>query len=312
MHSGNETTVTEFIFTGFSVIPGLEYLFFSAFLIFYVITILGNASIIFAYSLCSDLHTPMYFYLTNFSFLEICYVSITFPKLLSDLLTERKSISFFGCAVQMYCFSLIAGLECCILAAMAYDRYNAICQPLLYQTIMNRKVCVQLLAGAWFISAANSLLNTILTFMLPFCNNIINHFFCDIPPLLKLACRINLINEVALVTIGGFILVGSCVCIVLSYMRLIATILGIHSTSGKRKAFSTCSSHLTAVTIYYGSGIFMYLRPKPNYEMDQDKRIALMYTTIAPLLNPFIYTLRNGDFNVAFRKIIQHMFFGKL
>ncbi|OCT72731.1 olfactory receptor 1019 [Xenopus laevis] len=309
MHAANETMITEFILVGFSLVPGLEYLFFSLFLIIYVITILGNTSIIFAYCVCSDLHTPMYFFLTNLSFLEMCSVTITFPKLLSDLLSERKSISFFGCAMQMYCFFLIAGLECCLLAAMAYDRYNAICQPLLYQTIMNRKVCVQLLAGAWFISAVNILIHTLLTFTLPFCSNMINHFFCDIPPLLKLACRINLINEVALVTIGGFVLVGSCVCIVISYTRVIVTILGIHSTSGRRKAFSTCSSHLTAVTIYYGSGMFMYLRAKPNYEMDQDKLIALMYTTIAPLLNPFIYTLRNGDFNLAFRKIIQNMFY---
>ncbi|OCT72729.1 hypothetical protein XELAEV_18035712mg [Xenopus laevis] len=258
MQSGNETTVTEFILVGFSVIPGLEYLFFSVFLIIYLITILGNASIIFAYSLCSALHTPI--------------------------------------------------LECCILAAMAYNRYNAICHPLLYQTIMNRKACVQRLTGAWFTSAVNSLIHTHLTIMLLFCSNIINHFFCEIPPLLKLACRVNITKEIALFSIAGFILVGSCVFIVISYTRVIVTILGIHSTSGRRKAFSTCSSHLTAVTIYYGSGMFMYLRPKPNYEMDQDKLIALMYTTIAPLLNPFIYTLRNGDFHLAFRKIIQHMF----
>ncbi|KAE8593111.1 hypothetical protein XENTR_v10018987 [Xenopus tropicalis] len=308
MHAGNETTVTEFILVGFSVIPGLEYLFITVLLIIYVITVLGNASIIFTYSLCSELHTPMYFFLTNFSFLEICYVSTTFPKLLSDLLREQKSISFFGCAVQMYTFFLIAGLECCMFAAMAYDRYNAICHPLLYQTIMNRKVCVQLLAGGLIISSTNSLIHTLLTFKLPFCDKIINHFFCDIPPLLKLACRVNLTNIIALFIIGGFILVGSCVCIVLSYTRVIATILGIHSTSGRMKAFSTCSSHLTAVTIFYGSGIFMYLRPKPSYEIDQDKQIALMYTIIAPLLNPFIYTLRNVDFNVAFRKIIQHVF----
>ncbi|XP_031762373.1 olfactory receptor-like protein COR9 [Xenopus tropicalis] len=211
-------------------------------------------------------------------------------------------------AVQMYCFFLLCGLECCMLAIMAYDRYNAICHPLLYQTIMNRKVCVQLLAGTWIISVINSLIHTLLTFSLPFCDNVINHFFCDIPPLLKLACKVNLMNEIALFAIAGFIIMGSCVFIVISYTQIIATILGIHSTSGRRKAFSTCSSHLTAVTIYYGSGAFMYLRPKPNQSLDQDRQIALMYTVIAPLLNPFIYTLRNRDFKVAFIKIIQHMF----
>uniref|UniRef100_A0A803JJD8 G-protein coupled receptors family 1 profile domain-containing protein n=1 Tax=Xenopus tropicalis TaxID=8364 RepID=A0A803JJD8_XENTR len=264
MHARNETTVTEFILVGFSVIPGLEYLFFTLFLIIYVTTVLGNTAIIFAYSLCSDLHTPMYLYLTNFSFFEICYVSITVPKLISDLLTERKTISFY--------------------AIMAYDRYNAICHPLLYQTIMNRKVCVQLLAGTWIISVINSLIHTLLTFSLPFCDNVINHFFCDIPPLLKLACKVNLMNEIALFAIAGFIIMGSCVFIVISYTQIIATILGIHSTSGRRKAFSTCSSHLTAVTIYYGSGAFMYLRPKPNQSLDQDRQIALMYTVIAPLI----------------------------
>ncbi|OCT72728.1 olfactory receptor 1019 [Xenopus laevis] len=308
MHPGNETTVTEFILVVFTVIPGLEYLFFTLFLIIYVITVLRNTSFIFAYSLCSDLHTPKYFYLTNFSFFEICYVSITVPKLLSDLLTESKTISFYGCAAQMYCFFLLGGLECCMLAVMAYDRYNAICNPLLYQTIMSKRVCGQLLAGTWIISVINSLIHTILTFTLPFCSNMINHFFCDIPPLLKLACRVSIMNEIALFAIAGFIITGSCVFIVISYLRVIATILGIHSTSGRRKAFSTCSSHLTAVTIYYGSGAFMYLRPKPNQSLDQDRQIALMYTVIAPLLNPLIYTLRNGDFKLAFRKIIQHMF----
>ncbi|OCT72732.1 hypothetical protein XELAEV_18035715mg [Xenopus laevis] len=268
---------------------------------------LGNASIILAYNMCSTLHTPMYFYLTNFSFIEICYVSITVPKLLSDLLTERKSISFFGCAVQMYCFFLIAGMESCVLAAMAYDRYNAICHPLLYKITGNKKVCVQLLAGAWFISAVNSYILTHLTFSLFFCCNIINHFFCDIPPLMKLACRVNLINEFAVFAIGGLNIIGPCIVIAISYARVIAAILNIHSTSGRRKAFSTCTSHFITVTIFYGSGMFTYLTPQSSSSMDNDSQIALMYTVFAPLLNPFIYTLRNSDVSLAFRKIIQQI-----
>ncbi|XP_063291667.1 olfactory receptor 5G29-like [Pelobates fuscus] len=299
MNVRNYTIIIEFILVGFSEFKDLQLLLFIMFLLMYIITVLGNTSIILAYTLTTILNTPMYLFLTHFSFLEICYVTSTLPKLLSNLAGD-KTISFYNCALQMYCFFLLVGTECCMLAAMAYDRYNAICHPLLYSTIMNNTVCIQLIGGSWLIAAVNSLIHTALTFSLPFCNDrTINHFFCDFPSVLKLACTDIWITETVSFITGGSIIVGSLMLTIISYTLIILTILKTYSRSNK--AFSTCTSHFMVITIFYGSGMFMYLGPNTKYAKYQERLVSLMYTIIAPLLNPFIYSLRNNEVKLAIR-----------
>ncbi|XP_053308384.1 olfactory receptor 1019-like [Spea bombifrons] len=298
----NHTSVTEFIIVGLTEVAEYEMFLFLIFLCIYITTVFLNASIVFLYIFSPNLRTPMYFFLANFSFLEICYVSSTTPKMLSVFLVEPKTISFYGCALQMYWFLLLGTAESYMLAAMAYDRYNAICHPLLYSAIMNTKVCVQLVAGSWLIGVLNSLANTTLTFRLQFCRSRINHFLCDIPPLLKLACAETWVNEIALV-IGGSIVFGSFILTMISYTQIICAILKIQSNSGRKKSFSTCTSHFMVVTIFYGSGSMMYFQPKSSYSMSKDRTVAVMYTIIAPLLNPFIYSVRNQDVKIAVKKL---------
>ncbi|KAM9299312.1 olfactory receptor 5I1-like [Gastrophryne carolinensis] len=303
----NNTSPSQFILTGLSEIPGLQKVFFLVFILIYIITLIGNINIILAYRFSSNLHTPMYFCLANFSFLDMCYISATVPKMLSNFLSEQKTISFTGCALQMYFVVLFGGTECYILAAMACDRYNAICHPLLYNIVMSDIICSQLIIGSWTIGASNSLIHTLFTFSLPFCKRRINHFFCDIPPVLELSCKSTWINELVIFLIGGSVIIGSCILITISYIQIITTVLQVQSTSGRKKAFSTCISHLIVVTLFYGSGIFMYFRPKSSYGMDQDRLISVMYTIIAPMLNPFVYSLRNNEFKIAMRRIWNNL-----
>ncbi|XP_063291671.1 olfactory receptor 5G9-like [Pelobates fuscus] len=301
MDGRNYTIITEFILVGFSEFINLQLLLFIMFLLMYIITLLGNLSIILAYTLTTILNTPMYLFLSNFSFLEICYVTSTVPKLLSNLLAGDKTIYFYSCALQMFCVLLLGGTECYMLAAMAYDRYIAICHPLLYSTIMSNKVCIQLIGGSWLIGAVNSLTHTTLTFNLPFCNDhTINHFFCDVPPLLKLACTDTWINQTVIFIVAGGVIVGSLILTIISYTFIMSAILTIQSR--RHKAFSTCSSHFTVITIFYGSSIIMYFRPNTKDVMYLEKLVSLMYTIIVPLLNPFIYSLRNNDVKLS----IQH------
>ncbi|KAM4703153.1 olfactory receptor 8H3-like [Rhinophrynus dorsalis] len=308
MAGKNCTTKKEFILVGLSENPETQIVLFILFLCVYLTTVLGNISIILAYKFSMNLHTPMYFFLTNFSFLEICYVSVTVPKLLSLLLTGSKAISLYGCATQMYCFSLLANAECYMLAAMAYDRYNAICQPLLYGKIMNKQVCIQLIAGSWSIGFVSALTPTLLTFSLTFCgDNIIHHFFCDITPLLKLADTNTWINETTIFITAGCVVVFLFISTMISYIVIIARILNIHSTSGKKKLFSTCTSHIIVVNIFYGSGFFTYFRPKSSYSRYHDRLVSVIYSVIAPLLNPFIYSLRNNDVKVAVKKMLHEI-----
>ncbi|KAG8568777.1 hypothetical protein GDO81_014152 [Engystomops pustulosus] len=301
----NQTTTIDFILVGFSGAPVFQQLLFVIFLLIYVITVMGNLSIVFAYKLTTSLHTPMYFFLANLSILEICYISTTVPKMLSNFLSSLKTISFSGCVIQMYCFLLLGGTECYLLAVMAYDRYNAICNPLLYGTIMNKRICIQLVAVSWIGGAINSLIHTSLTFSLSFCgHNKINHFFCDIPPIMQLACTSTWINEIVLLVACGCVIVSSFILTLVSYTHIIATVVKIKSTSGRKKVFSTCSSHLMVVTFFYGSATFMYFRPKSSYSMDQDRVISAFYAFIAPFLNPFIYSLRNSDVKAAVKRIV--------
>lgn len=296
--------IKDFILLGFSGAPVFQHLLFSVFLLIYVTTMMGNVSIVFAYIVTPSLHTPMYFFLANLSFLEMCYISATVPNMLSNFLSAHKTISFSGCAVQMYCFLLLGGAECYLLAVMAYDRYNAICHPLLYGTIMNKRTCLRLVAVSWIGGAINSLIHTVLTFTLSFCgDNKINHFFCDIPPIIQLACTATEVNEIVLLVACGCVIVSSFILTIISYIHIITTVLNIKSMSGRKKAFSTCSSHLMVVTLFYGSAIFMYFRPKSTYSMDQDRGISSLYAFVAPLLNPFIYSFRNIDMKAAVKKM---------
>ncbi|XP_068098263.1 olfactory receptor 5AR1-like [Hyperolius riggenbachi] len=307
----NETVSrnTDFLLAGLSEIPEIKIFLFVVFLSMYVITLAGNLAIILAYNVSLNLQNPMYFFLANFSVLEIFYVSSTAPKILSNLVSKYKSIPFYSCAAQLYCILFLAGTEFYILAAMAYDRYIAICQPLLYSVIMNKIACIQLIIGSWFIGAANALIHTTFTFSVPFCGSRkINGFFCDVPVLLKLACNDTWLNELIVFIFGGGMSTGSLILTAISYVKIIKTIFNIHSVSGRKKAFSTCTSHLIVVMIFYGSVFFMYLRPKSSYGKDEDKLVSIMYTIIAPLLNPFIYSLRNQEVKTAFRKILSRIF----
>ncbi|XP_044131067.1 olfactory receptor 5G3-like [Bufo gargarizans] len=296
---------TEFILLGFSGTTQHQISLFTIFLCTYIITLSGNLSIIITYKLSPSLHTPMYFFLANFSLLEILYVSCTVPKMLSSLLSDcSKVISFSGCAIQMYCFLLFGGTECYMLAAMAYDRYNAICHPLLYTLIMREIVCIRHIVGSYVISAVNSLIHTVFTFSLPFCGSKeIDHFFCDVPPVLELSCQDIWVNELVIFMVGGSVVIGSFIITMISYIEIISKILKLRSASGKKKSFATCSSHLIVVTLFYGSTIFMYFRPRSSYRIGQNSLVSLMYTVIAPLLNPFIYSLRNKEVKSSIKNV---------
>ncbi|XP_073422690.1 olfactory receptor-like protein OLF1 [Dendrobates tinctorius] len=296
MEQLNQTSVKSFILLGLSSIPHLKAIYFLLFLIIYTITLTGNVLLIVVVRINSQLHTPMYFFLGNLSFIDICFSSTVVPKLLVNTLSQDKSISYLGCASQMY-FSLALGAtECITLAVMAYDRYVAICNPLRYQIIMNNKVCVCLAAFSWTVSFLNAIIHAAFTFQLPYCkSHHVNHFFCEMPPLFKLSCHDTLFNEVAVYISGGIIALCSFLLTLVSYFHIITTILKIRSTKGRYKAFSTCASHLTVVSLYYGTIMFMYLRPRHSYFPDRDRAIAVVYTVVTPMLNPIIYSIRNKD-----------------
>uniref|UniRef100_G3UIC5 Olfactory receptor n=1 Tax=Loxodonta africana TaxID=9785 RepID=G3UIC5_LOXAF len=301
----NISTMMEFVLLGFSDIPKFHWFLFGAFLAVYMIILMGNGIIILITRVDPTLQTPMYFFLSNFSFLEICYVSVTLPRMLMDLWTQKRNVSFFARATQM-CFVLTLGAtECLLLAVMAYDRYVVVCHPLHYPVVMNQKMCVQLVAGSWISAIPVEIGQTGQIFSLPFCgSNQINHFFCDIPPILKLACGDVFVNEmvgyifvVVFVTVPLMLILGS-------YTRIISTILKLPSNTGWTKAFSTCSSHLIVVVLFYGSATITYLKPKSNQYEETDKLLSLFYTILTPLFNPMIYSLRNKDVTEALRKFL--------
>ncbi|XP_066476743.1 olfactory receptor 5AS1-like [Tiliqua scincoides] len=296
MATGNHTPVTEFILFGFTDRQEIQVVLFLFFLALYVATLVGNIGLIVLIWISPCLHTPMYFFLNNLAFLDLSYSSAITPKMLINFLTGRKTISLAGCMAQMYLFASFADAECLLLAAMAYDRYMAICNPLLYPVLMSRKVCVWLVAGSYLIGSITSLIHTYFTFRLPFCSSrVINHFFCDIPPLLALSCSNTHFNEILLFALCGFIQTSTFLSILISYTCILSTILRIRSTENRQKAFSTCTSHLTAVALYYGTLLFTYLRPSSSYVLDKDKIISVFYTVVFPMVNPLIYSLRNGE-----------------
>ncbi|XP_006036048.2 olfactory receptor 10A7-like [Alligator sinensis] len=306
----NETDVFRFILLGFSDHPQAQLLFFTFFLSTYTMTLTGNCLIIFITLGDIALQTPMHFFLRALSFLEICYTSVTVPKMLANLLSGDKSITFLGCATQMYFFVALGGVECFLLAAMAYDRYVAICHPLRYPYIMNNARCTGLTAGSWLSGLVGSLGHIVIIFNLPFCgSHEINHFFCDITPLLKLACGVTFLNKVLIYSILLLFITLPFILIMVSYLLIIVTILKIPSTQGRHKAFSACSSHVIVVTLFYGTGIIAYLFPSSTSSSGAGKILSLSYSVITPMLNPITYSLRNKEVRDALKRIITRKCF---
>ncbi|XP_027966942.1 olfactory receptor 5AS1 [Eumetopias jubatus] len=306
MLESNYTIPTEFLLVGFTDYLPLQVSLFLVFLIVYILTLVGNMSLIILINISLSLQTPMYYFLSNLSFLDICYSSAIAPKMLVNFLASRKSISSYGCAIQMFSFGCFADAECLILAAMAYDRYAAICNPLLYSTLMSRRVCICSIVLAYFSGSMTSLVHVCLTFRLPFCgSNIVNHFFCDIPPFLALSCADTHINELLLFALCGFIQTSTFLVIFISYFCILITVLNIKSSGGRSKTFSTCTSHFIAVTLFYGTLLFMYLRPTTSYSLDTDKVVAIFYTVVFPMFNPIIYSFRNKDVKSALKKLLE-------
>ncbi|XP_073206677.1 olfactory receptor 8U9-like isoform X2 [Lepidochelys kempii] len=308
MEEGNHSEATEFILSGLTDRPELQIPLFAVFLLIYGFTLVGNGGMILLITIDPRLHTPMYFFLRNLSFCDLCFSSIISPKMLLNFLSKRKSISFTACAVQIYLSIIFGDVECLLLAVMAYDRYVAICNPLLYMVTMSRHFCKQLVAGAYTVGVVDSMLNTYFTFRLSFCSsNIINNFFCDVPPLLALSCSDTRINEIVMFVLISCIQVISFVTVLLSYVYITSTILQICSAEGRHKAFSTCTFHLTAVVLFYGTLLFMYLRPTSSYSMDTDKVASVFYMLVIPMLNPLIYSLRNTEVKDALRRAMNKL-----
>uniref|UniRef100_A0A8C4LYF7 Olfactory receptor n=1 Tax=Equus asinus asinus TaxID=83772 RepID=A0A8C4LYF7_EQUAS len=308
MEQKNGSSFTGFLLLSFSDRPQLELVLFVVVLIFYIFTLLGNTTIIALSHLDPHLHTPMYFFLSNLSFLDLCYTTSVVPQLLVNLSGADKTISFAGCVVQLYISLGLGCTECILLGVMAFDRYVAVCRPLHYTVIMHPRLCALMASASWFIGFANSLLQTVLTFLLPICGrNKLDHFFCEIPAFLKLACIDISMIQSEMFFASVFMLLIPASLIMLSYGGIVRAILTIKSSAGQRKAFGTCGSHLIVVTLFYGTAIYAYLQPSNNYSQDQGKFIALFYTIVTPMINPFIYTLRNKDVKGAMKKILWEM-----
>uniref|UniRef100_A0A8D2D9J3 Olfactory receptor n=2 Tax=Sciurus TaxID=10001 RepID=A0A8D2D9J3_SCIVU len=304
MHGENFTRWSFFFLEGFSRYPRLEIVLFVFSLVMYVITLLGNSSLISITLLDSRLQTPMYVFLGNLSFMDICYTSASIPTLLVNLLSSRKTIIFSGCAVQMYLALAMGSTECVLLAVMAYDRYVAICNPLRYSIIMNRQVCLQMATVSWVTGCLTALLETTFALQTPLCGNLIDHFTCEILAVLKLACTSSLLVDVIMLVVSILLLPIPMLLICISYVFILSTILRISSAEGRHKAFSTCGAHLTVVILYYGAALSMYLKPSSSNSQEIDKIISLLYGVLTPMLNPIIYSLRNKEVKDAMKKLL--------
>ncbi|XP_059012017.1 olfactory receptor 6M1-like [Mustela lutreola] len=305
MDMQNQTTVTEFILTAFPMIPKLQISLFVVLLFTYMLTLTGNTVIISLIWADNRLQTPMYFFLSNLSFLDISYTTSVTPKLLACLLEDKKTISFAGCITQIYFFFFLGTVEFILLVVMSFDRYVAICNPLRYTIIMNSRVCLLLVLGCWVGAFFSVLCPIIVVSGLPYCYREISHFFCDIAPLLQAACIDTHFIEMMSFLLSSFVLLTSLMITIVSYTYIISTILRIPSAQGRRKAFSTCASHITVVSIAYGSNIFMYVRPSQSHSLEFDKVTAVLTTMVTPLLNPFIYSLRNEKVKEVLRDAIH-------
>ncbi|XP_008530351.2 LOW QUALITY PROTEIN: olfactory receptor 10K1 [Equus przewalskii] len=305
MEQVNETLMREFVFLGFSSLARLQLLLFVVFLLLYLFTLGTNTMIISTIVLDRALHTPMYFFLAVLSCSETCYTFVIVPKMLTDLLAKKKTISFLGCTIQMFSFLFLGCSHSFLLAVMGYDRYMAICNPLNYMVLMGHGVCVGLVAAACACGFTVSLVTTSLIFNLPFhSSNQLHHFFCDTSPVLKLASHHSHLSQLVLFMLALFALVIPLLLILVSYIRIISAILKIPSSVERYKTFSTCASHLIVITVHYGCASFIYLRPKSNYSSSQDILMSVSYTILTPLFNPMIYSLRNKEFKTALRRLM--------
>ncbi|CAK7290245.1 Olfactory receptor 3A1 [Vulpes lagopus] len=301
----NGTTVTEFILLGLVETPGLQPVVFVVFLFAYLVTVGGNLSILAAILVEPKLHTPMYFFLGNLSVLDVGCITVTVPSMLARLLCHKHTVPYRACLTQLFFFHLLAGVDCFLLTAMAYDRFLAICQPLTYSTRMSQNVQRILVVVSWALAFTNALTHTVAIATLNFCGpNVINHFYCDLPQLFQLSCSSTQLNELLLFAVG-FIMAGTPLALIItSYAHVAAAVLRIRSAEGRKKAFSTCGSHLTVVGIFYGTGVFSYMRLGSVEASDKDKGIGILNTVISPMLNPLIYSLRNPDVQGAVRQVL--------
>ncbi|KAG8511264.1 Olfactory receptor 9Q2 [Galemys pyrenaicus] len=306
MAGKNDTLVTEFFLIAFTEHPEWGLPLFLVFLSFYLFTLLGNAGMIVLIRKDRRLHTPMYFFLSHLSVVDICYSSVIVPQMLAVLWERGTAISLARCAAQFFLFTFFASIDCYLLAIMAYDRYVAVCQPLLYVTIMTEKARSGLVAGAYVAGFSSAFVRTVTAFTLSFCgNNQINFIFCDLPPLLKLTCGASYTQEVVIIVFAIFVMPLCIVVILVSYLFIIVAILHIRSAGGRAKTFSTCASHLMAVALFFGTLIFMYLRDNSGQSSEGDRVVSVLYTVVTPMLNPLIYSLRNKEVKDAVRKALN-------
>ncbi|NXN19060.1 O5AU1 protein, partial [Indicator maculatus] len=299
----DDNDTSDFVLLGFPAREDLQVACFVLFLAAYLVTLTGNLGVLLLIRIDPCLHTPMYFFLSHLSLLDICYSSTIIPRSLLNFLLEQKVISLAGCAAQLFFFAACATAECYLLAAMAYDRYLAVCNPLLYSVVMSQQLCVRLLLGAYSAGVVSSTIHTVSVARLPFCRpRRIDHFFCDGPPLLALSCSDTRLTEVTIAAVVGFNLLSTTAFISVSYSLVLSAVWRMHSVAARRKAFSTCAPHLGSIALYYGSSLFMYLQLSSSHSLQRDKVVSLLYSVVIPMLNPFIYSLRNTDMKNAMRK----------
>uniref|UniRef100_A0A8C7BEJ6 Olfactory receptor n=1 Tax=Neovison vison TaxID=452646 RepID=A0A8C7BEJ6_NEOVI len=301
----NNTEVTEFILLGLTNAPELQIPLFIMFTLIYLITLVGNMGMIVLILLDTHLHTPMYFFLSNLSLVDFCYSTTVTPKVMAGFLVGDKVISYNACAAQMLFFVALATVENFLLASMAYDRFAAVCKPLHYTTTMTTGVCASLAMGSYIYGFLNASIHIRDTFSLSFCmSNLVHHFFCDVPAVMALSCSDRHISELVLVVVASFNIFFALFIILISYLFIFITILKMRSAKGYQKALSTCASHLTTVSIFYGTVIFMYSQPTSSHSMDSDKIASVFYTMVIPMLNPLVYSLRNKEVKTAFKKVM--------
>ncbi|KAE8588197.1 hypothetical protein XENTR_v10022400 [Xenopus tropicalis] len=302
MENSTQTSSDRFILLGLANIPYLQAIYVLLFFIIYITALSANSLLIIIVRINEQLQTPMYFFLSNLSIIDICFSSTIVPRIMINTLSQDRSVSLLDCALQMFFHLAVGGTECLILAVMAYDRYAAICQPLHYNTVMNKTFCICMAAGSWTFSSTSAFLHVFFTFQLPYCHSHnVNHFFCEMPPFFRLSCRDTWPNELAVYITAGIIAMCSFFLTLISYIHIISTILKIRSSEGRQKSFSTCASHLTVVSMFYGTILFMYMRPHSAYS-DIDKTVSIVYTAVIPMLNPIIYSMRNKDVKGTIRK----------
>lgn len=303
--SRNYTELTDFILLGFWTSPEARVPLFLLFLFIYLVILLGNLSMLTVIKIDSRLHTPMYFFLQNLSFLDLCYSTVIAPKTLATIFSKEKKISYNECATQFFFFALFVGTEGFFLAVMAYDRFSAICSPFLYTVHMSQPACIRLVAGSYICGCINSMIQTGFTFSLRFCGeNRLDHFFCDVPALIKISCVDTFVNEIVLFILSALIIISTITIILVSYAYILSTVLKIPSTHGRSKTFSTCGSHIAVVSLFYGTVFFMYAQPGSISSPEKSKIVAVFYTLIIPMLNPLIYSLRNTEVKSALKKTL--------